>query len=171
MLPTLAVLLAFLLAFVLGCVCGLRSMTGPALVCWAAHLGWLHLDATKLAFLHNPISLAVFTLLAVGELVADKLPFIPNRIEPGPLGVRFVFGALCGSALLLSASAAAWLWLPSALAGGLGGIAGAFAGYRLRRWLTVGRGLPDLPIALLEDGITIGAGLLVVSGVLVSVSL
>jgi uncharacterized membrane protein len=150
----------FALAFLIGCVCGLRSMTGPALVCWGAHLGWLQLDGTKLAFLHNPISLIVFSLLAVGELIADKLPVIPSRITPGPLVVRFVFGAGCGVALALSGGAG---WLPGALLGGIGGLAGSYAGYFLRRWLTLDRGLPDLPIALLEDLVAIGGGLLIVS--------
>jgi uncharacterized membrane protein len=157
MLPTLILVLAFLM----GCVCGLRSMTGPAIVCWAAHLGWLNLDGSKLAFLHHPISLAVFTLLALGELVADKLPFIPRRTMIGPLVVRFVFGALCGYAVTLSVGPA---WFPFGLAGGLGGLAAAFGGYHFRRWLTVRRGLPDLPLALLEDVVAIGLGWFVVSG-------
>jgi uncharacterized membrane protein len=64
-----------LFAFLIGCVCGLRSMTAPAVVAWGAHLGWLHLDGSWLAFLANKISLVVFSLFAVGELIADKLPF------------------------------------------------------------------------------------------------
>jgi uncharacterized membrane protein len=151
------------LPFLMGCVCGLRSMTAPAVVCWAVHLGWLQLDGTKLAFLHSPVSLAVFTLLAIGELVADKLPFIPSRIMAGPLVVRILFGALCGLALMLSGGAAG-LALPGAAAGGVGAVVGAFAGYQLRRWLTVRRGLPDLPIALLEDVAAIGFGFYVASG-------
>ncbi len=134
-------------------------MTGPALVCWGARLGWLQLDGTKLAFLHNPISLIVFSLLAVGELIADKLPFIPSRIEPGPLVVRFVFGAGCGAALAQSGTG----WLTGALLGGLGGLVGAYAGYHLRRWLTLDRGLPDFLIALLEDLVAVGGGLLIIS--------
>jgi uncharacterized membrane protein len=152
--------IVLLLAFLLGCVCGLRSMTGPALVCWGAHLGWLQLDGSTLGFLHNPISLSVFTLFAIGELVADKLPFIPSRIMAGPLGVRFLAGALCGWALAIAGGAT---WLPCALAGGVGGIGGAFAGYHVRRWLTAGKGLPDMPVALLEDVIAIGGGLLILS--------
>jgi uncharacterized membrane protein len=46
-----------LYAFLLGCVCGLRSMTAPAVVAWGAHLGWLHLDGSLLAFFANKISL------------------------------------------------------------------------------------------------------------------
>jgi uncharacterized membrane protein len=126
------------LPFLMGCVCGLRSMTGPAIVCWAAHLGWLQLDDSKLAFLHHPIALAVFILLAVGELVADKLPFIPRRTMIGPLMVRILFGVFCSLALILSGEQS-HLLLPGAAAGGVGAVAGAFAGYQLRRWLTVGR--------------------------------
>ena len=148
------------LAFLIGCVCGLRSMTGPALVCWGARLGWLQLDGSTLGFLHNVISLSIFTLFAIGELVADKLPFIPSRITAGPLVVRFVSGALCGWALAISGGIG---WLPCALAGGVGAVAGSFAGYHVRRWLTAGKGLPDMPIALLEDVVAIGGGLLILS--------
>ena len=155
---TLSMVLA--LAFLIGCVCGLRSMTGPAVVCWGAHLGWLQLAGSKLGFLHHPVSLFVFTLCALGEIVADKLPKIPSRTMPGPLLVRIVFGGLCGAGLCISAGAAP---LPGILMGGIGAIAGTFGGYHIRRWLTVGKGLPDFVIALLEDAVAVGGGMLIVS--------
>ena len=96
-----------LYAFLIGCVCGLRSMTAPAVVAWGAHLGWLHLDGSLLAFLGNKISLVVFSLFAIGELIADKLPFIPGRTQAGPLGVRILFGAICGAALCISGAGVA----------------------------------------------------------------
>jgi uncharacterized membrane protein len=149
-----------LFAFLLGCVCGLRSMTAPAVIAWGAHLGWLHLDGSWLALLANKISLVVFSLLAVGELIADKLPFIPGRTQAGPLGARIVFGAICGAALCLSGGAS----LPGgAILGAAGGVAGAFAGYNYRRLLSRGSKLPDLFIALLEDLVAVGGGLLLVS--------
>ena len=149
-----------LFAFLLGCVCGLRSMTAPAVVACGAHMGWLHLDGSWLAWVANKISLVVFSLLAIGELIADKLPFIPGRTQPGPLGVRIVFGALCAAALCFSGGASLLL---GAILGGVGGIAGAFAGYNYRRWLSRGAKLPDLLIALLEDLVAVGGGLLLVS--------
>ena len=57
--------MVLLLAFLLGCVDGLRSMTAPAVVCWAAHFGWLHFAGTKFAFIDHPSTLIVFTLLAI----------------------------------------------------------------------------------------------------------
>ena len=123
-------------------------------------MGWLHLEGSWLAWVANKISLAVFSLFAIGELIADKLPFIPGRTQPGPLGARIVFGALCAAALCLSGGASLLL---GAILGGAGGIAGAFAGYNYRRWLTRGAKLPDLLIALLEDVVAVGGGLLLVS--------
>ena len=152
--------LVFLLAFLIGCICGLRSMTGPAVVCWGAHLGWLRLSGSKLAFLGVAASVAVFTLLALGELIADKLPKIPGRTQAGPLIARFVFGAMCGAAIAVSAQTGAGV---GAVLGGAGGIAGAFLGYHVRRWLTVERKLPDFAVALLEDIVAVGGGLLIVS--------
>ena len=43
-------MIVYLLALLLGVVAGLRAMTAPALVSWAAHLGWLDLNGTWLAF-------------------------------------------------------------------------------------------------------------------------
>jgi len=147
-----------LYAFLIGCVCGLRSMTAPAVVAWGAHLGWLHLDGSLLAFLANKISLVVFSLFAIGELIADKLPFIPGRTQAGPLGVRILFGAICGAALCISGAASP---LFGAILGALGAVSGAFAGYNYRRWFN--QKAPDLLMALFEDLVAIGGGFLIVS--------
>ena len=95
--------LVFLLAFGIGVVTGLRSMTGPAVVCWAAHLGWLNLEGSRLAFMESTAATYGFSVLALGELVADKLPFVPNRTSPGPLFGRIVLGALSGAAICIAA--------------------------------------------------------------------
>ncbi|HEY0786886.1 MAG TPA: DUF4126 family protein [Acidobacteriaceae bacterium] len=152
--------LLVVLVLLIGVVVGLRSMTGPALVCWGSYLGWLSLAHTPLGFLSSKISLVIFSLLAVGELVADKLPKTPSRISAVPLGARLVSGALCGAALVLAAG----IWIVVGLAAGaIGALLGAFAGYHVRRALTSGNRFPDLPVALLEDLIAIGTGLFVVS--------
>jgi uncharacterized membrane protein len=151
-------MLILLYAFLLGCVCGLRSMTAPAVVAWGAHLGWLHLEGSLLAFFANKISLVMFSLFALFELIADKLPFIPRRTQAGPLGIRILFGAVCGAAICISVAASPIL---GAILGGLGGIAGAFAGYAYRRRFSLT--FPDLLLALLEDLVAVGGGLLLVS--------
>ncbi len=152
--------LLLLAAFLIGCVCGLRSMTAPAVIAWGAYLGWLHLQGGLFDFFANKISVVVFSLFAVGELIADKLPFIPSRTQAGPLAVRGVFGAMCGAALCISGSVSPVL---GGVLGGLGGIAGAFAGFGYRRSLSKGTKIPDLLAALVEDLVAVGGGLFLVS--------
>ncbi|HEY2038827.1 MAG TPA: DUF4126 family protein [Edaphobacter sp.] len=150
----------FLLCFLIGCVAGLRSMMAPAILCAAAYLHWIHLDGTPLAFLTYPVTLSIFTLLAIGELIADKLPRTPSRISAMGLGARIVTGGLCGAAL--AASGAKSLAVGAVL-GALGGIAGAFAGYHIRRGLVTHMNVQDFVIAVVEDLLAISGGLFVAS--------
>jgi uncharacterized membrane protein len=151
-----------LLAFAIGFVTGLRSFAPAAVVCWATHLGVLNLRATPLAFLGTLAAAAIFTLLALGELVADKLPKTPSRTAAMGLSARFLLGGLCGAALTL-ASPQTTTWLMGALLGAAGGIAGAFAGYQARTRLVKALNLPDIVVALAEDAVTIAAAILIVT--------
>src|SRR6267142_2751806 len=101
--------LPLLLAFAIGGVAGLRAMTAPAVVAWAAHLGWLNLQGSHLAFMGSKWAVAIFTFAALGELVNDQLPKTPPRTDPGPLIARIVMGALCGACLTLAAGHLLWL--------------------------------------------------------------
>lgn len=152
--------MVLLLALLIGVVCGLRSFTGPALVCWGAYFGWLHLAGSHLAFLGNALALVIFTVLAVFELCADKTAKIPRRTTPGPLIWRLITGAFCGAAFAIAGGASL---ASCCLLGALGGVIGAYAGYWVRHVITSGGKLPDLPVALVEDLIAIGGGLFLVS--------
>jgi uncharacterized membrane protein len=149
-----------LLLFGIGFVCGLRSMTAPAVVCWGAHLGWLPLAGSPLGFLAHPLALTIFTIFALGELIADKLPFIPRRTMPGPLIVRLLFGGVCGAALCVSGRVA----MPyGALLGALGAVIGAYAGYNYRRRVPGNGHTMQFLAALLEDIVAVGGGFFIVS--------
>lgn len=147
-----------LYALLIGAVCGLRSMTAPAVVCWGAHLGWISLAGTPFAFLAHPASLVIFTVLALGEIIADKLPSIPSRVTPGPLAVRAIFGALSAAALVAAVQLPLWY---GAVLGMLGAVLGAWIGFLSRRALS--RRLLDLAVALTEDAIAVGGGFFLVS--------
>jgi uncharacterized membrane protein len=154
--------MAFLLSFLLGCVDGLRSLTAPAIVCWAAHFGWLHLAGTKFAFIDHRATLTVFTLLAIAELVVDKLPNTPARTAPVGLIARIVLGGASGLALATGAGISVSL---AGVIASIGAIAGAFGGYHIRRAVVLKTHLPDLVVAIAEDAIAIAGGLLIVSHV------
>jgi uncharacterized membrane protein len=148
----------YFLAFLIGIVAGFRSMTPPAAVSWAARLGWLNLQNTWLAFLGFAATPYVLTLLALGELIADKLPKTPSRKSPVGFIARIVSGALCGAAL----GAANEAVIGALVAAVLGAIVGTLGGYELRTRLASILG-KDLPIALLEDAIAICGAFLIVS--------
>jgi uncharacterized membrane protein len=145
-------------AFAIGVIAGLRSLTAPAVVSWAAALRWLHLDNTPLAFLGFAATPYIFTVLAIGELIADKLPRTPSRKAPPGLIARILMGALCGAAF----GAIRDEMHLATIAGVAGALVGMFGGYELRVRLARAIG-KDLPAALLEDAIAIGGALFLVT--------
>jgi len=148
------------LFFFIGFAAGLRSLTPPAVVAWAAHLGWLTLPGA-LDFMGSTAAVAIFTVLALGEWVADKWwARIPNRTSIPALVARILTGGLAGACIAVAAGESLWL---GAVLGKIGGIVGAFSGFYVRRHLTQGLRLPDLPVALVEDAIAIGGCLLIVT--------
>jgi uncharacterized membrane protein len=147
-------------ALLIGGVAGLRSLTAPAAVAWAAHLQWLDLRNTPVALMGSTGAVVIFTLLALLELVADKLPSTPARTAPPGLIGRIVFGGLSGACLAASGMASIAV---GAFLGAAGGVAGAFGGYQARTRLGRALKVPDTVIACLEDAAAIGAGLFIVS--------
>ena len=86
-------------AFLIGVIAGLRALTAPTLVSWAAGLGWINLDGTPFHFLSFPITRYILTAAALGEIVNDKLPKTPSRKAPPGFIPRLVTGALSGAAI------------------------------------------------------------------------
>ena len=144
----------------IGVVAGLRSFTAPAVVCWGAQLGWLVLAGTRLEFMGSKIAVGVFSILAIVEIVSDKLPSTPNRTTAVPLGARIFMGVLCGAAVGIAAGQS---FAVGAVLGVVGALIGAFGGYQIRHRLVAGLKVPDFVIAILEDVVAIGGGLLLVS--------
>jgi uncharacterized membrane protein len=149
-----------LLAFGIGIVAGLRSLTGPAVVAWAARLGWLNLHGTALSFIGSTVAAAIFTILAALELVADQLPSTPARTKPPGLIARIVLGGLSGAAVALAGGQSAAL---GGCLGAVGGVVGAFVGYRAHTGLVRALKVPDLVIAVPEDLVAIAGALLFVT--------
>jgi uncharacterized membrane protein len=151
--------MTLLFAFFIGFFAGLRSLTAPAATAWAVHLGWLKLQG-PLALIGSIPAVAIFTLLAVVELVADKLPKTPNRTSPPGLIARIVMGGLTGACVATCGGQGALL---GAVLGAVGGVVGCFRGYEARTRLVRALGMPDIYIALLEDLVAIAGCLWVVS--------
>ena len=148
------------LAFAIGVIAGLRSMTAPAVVSWAAHWKWLDLQNSPLAFLASSAAVYILTAGAIVELIVDKLPKTPSRTAAMGLIARFLLGGLSGAALCAGANQSVVL---SGILGAVGGVAGAFGGYAARTRLVRTLKVPDLAVALLEDAVAIAVGFFIVS--------
>jgi uncharacterized membrane protein len=147
----------YLLSLSIGIVAGLRAMTAPAAVSWAAYLGWLKLDESILAFMGYAWTPWVITVLAVAELVTDQLPSTPSRTVPIQFGTRILSGAVTGAALGIAAGSL----VIGAVLGAAGAVIGTLGGRAARAALARKFG-NDRPAALLEDAVAIAAALLVV---------
>ena len=146
--------LVLLMALLIGVVAGLRSLTAPAVVAWAAMLGWIDLQSTWAVWMGSAITVAIITVLAIAELVTDKLPKTPPRTASPSFAARITMGAFAGAVI-----GAAWHYTFSALGCGvIGAVLGTVGGYQARRRLVQSRGGQDLPIALLEDAIAVLGG-------------
>lgn len=142
-----------LLALGIGVIAGLRSLTAPAVVAWAAVLHWINLNGTWASWLAHPVAVTIVTILAVGELITDKLPKTPSRTAPPSFAGRIALGAFAGAVI-----GTAWGFTWSALGAGIiGAVLGTLGGYQARTRLVASHG-HDLPIALLEDAVAVLGG-------------
>jgi uncharacterized membrane protein len=145
----LIAIMSWLLAIpLLGVTTGLRAMTPMAVLCWFAYLGYLPLEGTWAAWMASVAAVATFTVLALAEVVADKLPRTPDRITLGPLTARLVLGGLIGS---IAATAMAGPGLEGVLLGVVGAALGAFAGFMIRRDVVERTGCADWKVGVVED--------------------
>jgi len=147
-----------LLAVLIGVIAGLRAMTAPAAVSWAARLGWLHLAPTGLAFLGYAFTPWIFTALALVELVTDQLPTTPSRTVPVQFGTRILTGGLSGGAI----GAAHGQLVLGVVGGVVGAVIGTLGGRAVRGRLAASFGR-DLPAALIEDAVAIGGAFLIMA--------
>ena len=151
--------MVYLLALLIGVVAGLRAMTAPAAVAWAAYLGWLPVDATWAWFMGHWLTPCIFTVLAIVELINDQRPGTPSRKVPMQFGARIVTGALSGATM----GAAFGMTFGGLVAGIAGAVIGTLGGAEARGRLVAATGGRDLPIALLEDAVAVFGALLIVS--------
>jgi len=150
----------FVFAIGIGIVAGLRSLLPAAVVAWAAHFDLLNLNGSSLAFMGSRTAVAIFSIFAIGELIADKLPKTPKRTAFAPLLARILLGGLCGASLCAAAGKSL---VAGALLGGTGGVIGAFVGYEIRRRVVNNLHIKDTFVAICEDAFAITLAYFLVS--------
>lgn len=139
---------------VLGGVTGLRSLTPLAMVSRElSDRRRLPRHASRLEeWLARDTVAITLSALALGEIVADKLPGLPDRISPGPLFGRGLLGGVLGAIAAGPDDRAL-----GALIGTAAAVAGAYKGWFLRRETVRATMLPDAAVAIAEDAFAIAA--------------
>lgn len=136
-------------------------MTPIAVLCWFAYRNALHLVGWR-SFTANVIAVGVFTLMALGEYIGDKLPNTPSRTSAIGLSGRVLFGGFIGlllaQPLLLSPAVAIVI-------GMIGAVLGTYLGWFVRTRVVIALKCPDWPVAIAEDCITITVSILVLNSV------
>lgn len=130
----------------LGMVTGLRVMTPAVLLAWSSQS--TSAETKRLT-----------GILAAGELIVDKLPFMPNRLNTGPFIGRLAVGAMSGALLCRRYKQSA---LQGAFRGVMGAALGTIAGYIYRNAVDNITGVPDVIWAIIEDGVALMIGTRVV---------
>lgn len=147
-------------AAVMGVAAGMRSMASPAIVSQLAKSGLIPSGQAATGFFNHPATAKTMAVLAVGEMIADKLPFMPKRTDAPALVTRAISGAVSGAAIC---SAKKRSVMTGALLGALGAVGATYGAYRLRKWAGERFGVPDPVIAIAEDALVAGCGMLVLS--------
>lgn len=148
----------YLLALLIGIVAGLRAMIPLAAISWAAWSGWLNVGDGWLSFLEYRFTPWILSILALGELVTDKLPSTPSRKQTAPFVARVVIGGLAGA--IIGANGGSWI--VGLVAGAIGAVIGTLGGAAARAWLARAIG-KDFPAALIEDIVAIGGAYLIMA--------
>lgn len=115
----------------LGAITGMRSMAGVA----------------ALAASRNSALAPVVAAMAVAEMIADKTPFVGDRIAPLSLVGRAGLGALAGGAIARERDGQ----LTGGLVGAMAALVTTYVSYHARKRLP----LPAAPGGFLEDAVVI----------------
>lgn len=144
----------------LGLIAGMRCASAGAI---ASHISRqikpTEDDNKFIKFIRSDGFNTALNIAAVGELVADKLPFVPARTAPAGLAARVVSGALSGAAIAKANGSNVTL---RALLGSAVSVAATYGFYYARKTAGNKTGIADPLIALVEDAIVVGVGLALV---------
>lgn len=141
----------------LGALAGMRSMAAPMLLSHQMSQDRTKpLHNTPLRLLGNDMVALALKVLAAGELVGDKMPGVPDRIDAPSLAFRGASGALVGAALYMADKQKP---LEGAALGAAAAVAATFGSFYIRKYLSEHTAVADPVIGALEDALVLGSGL------------
>jgi uncharacterized membrane protein len=147
-------MIAWLMALpLLGTLTGFRTLTPMAVLCWFAYTGHLSVEDTWASWTGKLWVAIAFTVLAVGELIVDKLPKTGDRTAPLPLVARLSMGGLIGAIVAAGLDGPG---IEGVILGVAGAMVGTYGGFLVRRRIVQRQRYEDWQVALVEDAVTVG---------------
>lgn len=143
----------YLRAAALGAMAGIRSISGLVTLSLDASRHHRGLGGTILSKLASPMVSKLFVLAEVGEMAADKSPFLPNRTDPLPLLGRIALGGTAGAIAFVEAKEPAAL---GAAISALAAIVSTNISFRLRAALS--KKIPGPVAGLVGDAAVVALG-------------
>ncbi len=148
--------LPFCQALSVGALAGMRSTAASLIVSHILSQSHSYdLEDSPLDFMQSKTTATIFKLVALGEIVMDKLPSTPDRIKTQAIGGRIMSGALAGAALYKAQNGSI---AAGALVGAVAAIGSSFASFFLRKAVVEQCKIYDPIIGAIEDAIVIGFG-------------
>jgi hypothetical protein len=122
-----------------------------------SHQHFKHTTPLAYFFRDDPLHFAEFIRFGERDFFGTAIASV--QLRKLHIGIT-ITGSLTGACLGIAGNAAAWL---AVVIGAIGSLVGAFGGYRSRAGLVRALHAPDFAIAIPEDLVAIGLGLLLVS--------
>ena len=140
----------------LGALAGMRSASAPVIVSHIlSHHQSKKLDHSPLRFIQSKNVALALKILAIGEIIGDKLLSAPNRIKPAALAFRMLSGAVAGASVYKATGGKVAM---GALIGGTAAFASTFGSYFLRKDAVKTSHVIDPIVGAIEDALVIGSG-------------
>jgi uncharacterized membrane protein len=140
----------------LGVLAGMRTTAAPVVASQilSRHPS-KHLAGSPLRFMQSPNVALGMKLLALGEVIGDKLPKTPNRIAAGGVISRCAGGALAGASVYKAKGNNP---LVGAFIGSAVALGSTYGSYYVRRFVVAKTDIYDPYIGAIEDAVVAGAG-------------
>lgn len=133
-----------------GFITGMRSLTLPAFL--SHRLSSEDGKGSVPLYLVEPSTATLLSVLAAGEKIADKTPFIPDRTDALSLAGRAAIAGLCGVAIADFRNTSR---LPAALVSSLTAVGSTFLSHTLRKNAGTLTSLPDSVLGMVEDALVL----------------
>jgi uncharacterized membrane protein len=145
----------------LGALSGSRATFGPMAASHILSTSFSEtLKQSNFGFMQSPKTARAFKVMASGEVIGDKMPFVMDRIKPGSVTGRMASGAIAGGSIYEAAGENSVIGL---ITGAVAALAATFATFYVRNAIVKSTKIIDPFAGAAEDAIMIVAAMCLIN--------